>query len=160
MLIIVPNVLHSPKNAFDFASIVIQALRLAAFITLPSLYFGLRNDKKEYNNADAERQALLSKKLAANASSSDESSNGYGTIEDDDSDTADNTSEAGSEDSWIAEQQKTKELIAKRLKQDGNWFTYAKGFTVRLLPATFQNVLNMYRYSFHIFGHFTVRHCK
>ena len=159
-LIIVQNVMQGPKNAFDFASIVIQALRITAFITLPSLYFGLRNDKKEYDNADAERQALLSKKLSTNTSGSDESGNNYGTLEDDDedSDTADNTSEAGSEDSWIAEQQKTKELIAKRLKQDGNWFTYAKGFTVGLRSKTGRDVPNKCRYSFRIFGHFTARH--
>lgn len=135
VLIIVSNVLHGPKNAFDLACIVIQTIRIAAFIILPSLYFGLRNNKKQYDNADAERQALLSKKLFVNVSGSDESGNGYGTVEDgnEDSDTADSASEAGSEDSWIAEQQKTKDLIAKRLKQDGNWFTYAKGFTASLL---------------------------
>lgn len=132
LLLVIPNVLHGPKNISDYVCIVIQTLRVTAFISLPILFFGLRNDKEKYDNADAERQALLSKKLSAKASSSDESSTDYGTIEgeDEDSDTADNVSEAGSEDSWIAEQQKTKDLIAKRLKQDGNWFTYAKGFTV------------------------------
>ena len=140
VLIVVPNVLQGPNDAFDFACIVIQAFRIAAFVTLPSLYFGLRNDKKEYDNADAERQALLSKKLAAKGSSSDDSGNDYGTIEDENHD-SDTASEAGSEDSWIAEQQKTKDLIAKRLKQDGNWFTYAKGFTVSLPPVIDKDVL-------------------
>jgi hypothetical protein len=85
----------------------------------------LRNDEKEYDNSDAERQALLSKKLSAKPGSE----NSYGTASSD-SDTAENASEADSEDSWVAEQRKAQEKIAKRLAQDGNWFTYAKGFSV------------------------------
>lgn len=136
VLAVVPNVFKPPKSAFDYTFIVIQGLRICIFIILPSLYFGLRNDKKEYDNCDAERQTLLAKKLAPNASSSDNitaNGSGYGATTDanaQESDTADNASDAGSEDSWLAEQRKAQEMIEKRLQQDGNWFTYAKGFTV------------------------------
>jgi len=111
---------------------VLQGLRVGAFITLPCLYFGLRNDDKEYDNSDAERQALLNKKLSGKLSASGDvgaGTNGYGATnqEQDNTDTA---SEAGSDDSYLDEQQKKQALIEKRLKQDGNWFTYAKGFTV------------------------------
>lgn len=134
----VPNVFGPPKSPYDYAVIVIQGLRVCIFTILPSLYFGLRNDKKEYDNCDAERQTLLAKKLAPKASSSDNTTangngNGYGATTDanaQESDTADNASDAGSEDSWLAEQRKAQEMIDKRLQQDGNWFTYAKGFTV------------------------------
>jgi hypothetical protein len=119
----------------DFIFITIQALRICSFIALISLYFGLRNDEKTYDNADAERQSLLRKKLAPKPLSSEDSTtngNGYGTTAENNnqSETADDVSEAGSEDSWLAEQRKAQDLIAKRLNQDGNWFTYAKGFTV------------------------------
>ncbi len=119
-------------------------MRIGIFIVLPSLYFGLRNDEKEYDNCDAERQSLLRKKLAPKVSGSDNTAtdgNGYGGTTDgnaQESDTADNASDAGSEDSWLAEQRKAQELIDKRLKQDGNWFTYAKGFTVSSL-VTLEN---------------------
>jgi hypothetical protein len=135
-LVVVPNVFEPPKSPFEFVIIVIQGLRICIFITLPSLYFGLRNDKKEYDNCDAERQSLLRKKLALKASSSENGAangNGYGGTTDanaQESDTTDNASDAGSEDSWLAEQRKAQEMIDKRLQQDGNWFTYAKGFTV------------------------------
>lgn len=110
-----------------------EGLRICTFVILPCLYFGLRNDKKEYDNADAERQSLLRKKVAPKPSSSEDSTvsgNGYGSTSAQESDTAEEASEAESEDSWLAEQRKAQELIAKRLKQDGNWFTYAKGFAV------------------------------
>jgi hypothetical protein len=103
---------------------------------LPSLYFGLRNDKKEYDNCDAERQSLLRKKLAPKAASSDNTTangKGYGATTDANSqgsETAENSSDAASEDSYLAAQRKAQERIDKRLEQEGNWFTYAKGFTV------------------------------
>ena len=136
VLAVVPNVFRRPNCVYDYVVIAIQGLRICIFVILPSLYFGLRNDKKEYDNCDAERQTLLAKKLAPRAGSSDDTAangNGYGATTDanaQESDTADNASDAGSEDSWLAEQRKAQELIDKRLQQDGNWFTYAKGFTV------------------------------
>jgi hypothetical protein len=142
VLIVVVNVFHPPKSPFDFVFIVEQVLRISTFIILLSLYFGLRNDKKQYDNADAERQSLLRKKVASKQSSSEESvasANGYGGTTDSntqESDTAAEASDAGSEDSWLADQRKAQEMIANRLKQDGNWFTYAKGFTVSWLAQT------------------------
>lgn len=132
ILVVGNNWLHQPKSPFDFVYIVEQSLRICTFAALLSLYFGLRNDTKRYDNADAERQSLLRKKLAPAPSGSEES-NGYGTTTDTngaESETAAEDTEE--EDSWLAEQRKAKELIAKRLQQDGNWFTYAKGFTVSL----------------------------
>ncbi|KAG9248021.1 hypothetical protein BJ878DRAFT_532224 [Calycina marina] len=120
-----------PSSMFELVCIIIQSLRAGAFVALPMICLGLRgNISRPYDNADAERQALLSKRLASNTASSDE--NGYGSIETEDSDTADNTSEAGSEDSWIAREQQSKDAIAKRLKENGNWFTYLNGFMIFL----------------------------
>jgi hypothetical protein len=134
-LLVVTNIFDHPESVYDFLFIGIQTLRIVLFIILISLYFGLRNDKKEYDNADAERQSLLRKKLAPKPGSS-ESANGneYGatttTTENvGDANTADNASDT-SEDSWVAERRRGLEKVAERLKQDGNWFTYAKGFAV------------------------------
>jgi hypothetical protein len=168
VLAVVPNVFRPPKSPFDYAVIVIQSLRICIFMTLPSLYFGLRNDQKEYDNCDAERQSLLRKKLAPKASSSDNTranGNGYGATTDanaQESDTADNASDAGSEDSWLAEQRKAQEMIDKRLQQDGNWFTYAKGFTVSsaMQLKKRQPLIHDPRYFFRICGHFTAKLCS
>ena len=130
LLVWAHNWLHPPTSAFDFINIVEQSLRICTFLTLLALYFTLRNDPKQYDNTDAESQSLLRKKLAPESSGAGEP-NGYGATTDTngaESETAAEDTEE--EDSWLAEQRKAKELIAKRLKQDGNWFTYAKGFTV------------------------------
>lgn len=131
-LLLMSSLYKRPETAFDFLLVVIQSLRIVAFIVLPSLYFGLRNGIKVYDSDDAERQSLLAKKLAPNQSNL-ENGNGYGGTTDDStqqSETADDASDAGSEDSWLGEQRKAQELIAKRLENDGNWWTYAKGFSV------------------------------
>ena len=84
-------------------------------------------------NANHFCEKKLAPKPSGSPQGSVENGNGYGATAADtsvQSETADDASEAGSEDSWLAEQRKAQELIAKRLQQDGNWFTYAKGFTV------------------------------
>lgn len=141
LLLVVPNVFDPPNKSFDFATLAVQILRTSCFIILPSLYFGLRNDNKLYEDSDVERQSLLQKKLGKKplSEASTLNGNGYGTTTENsqDSDTADNSSDA-SEDSWLASQRKAQAKIDKRLEQDGNWFTYAKGFTVSLsrVPTT------------------------
>ncbi|KAG0649532.1 Adenosinetriphosphatase [Hyphodiscus hymeniophilus] len=128
-LLVVPNIFDRPSLAFEFVVIAIQALRIATFIIVTALYFGLRNSEKQYENLDAERQSLLRKKLAPKQGLGDstKTGNGYGaTI----TDTTDDASEPASEDSWVADRRKAQEKIATRLKQDGNWFTYAKGFAI------------------------------
>lgn len=160
VLLIVPKVLAHPKGSFDFVFFVIETLRVLAFAILLILYFCLRNDEKEYDNNDAERQSLLRKKLAKKSSSSDRSvTNGkdYGTTGDtstEGSETATNTSQAESEDSYLADQKKAMDMITKRLEQDGDWFTYAKGFTVRGVSAfaSLLFLLTSCRYSFLTFG--------
>lgn len=168
VLIVVPNIYNRPKDVFGFAILVIQALRLFGFISLPALYFGLRNDHKEYASSDVERQSLLRKKLGQKAGNSSETTlngNGYGTTADttsQDSDTAEeNSSDTDSEDSWLAEQRKAQKKIDKRLEQDGNWYTYAKGFMVGRLQcrAELSNV-NIPRSSSRTFGPTTIGICS
>lgn len=137
-IVLCSYVLRRPQTAFDYILLVEQTLRACIFATLIGLYFGLRNDKKRYDNVDAERQSLLRKKVApqqlGNSSTANgtENGSGYGTTDTaaTESDTAAESEAAVEEDSWLAEQRKAQEAISKRLKQDGNWFTYAKGFTV------------------------------
>jgi hypothetical protein len=107
----------------------------------------------------------LAKKLAPKASGSDETAangNGYGATTDanaQESDTADNASDAGSEDSWLAEQRKAQEMIDKRLQQDGNWFKYAKGFIVSSNYGSESLITadSWFRYFFLTCGHSTAK---
>ncbi|RDL42197.1 p-loop containing nucleoside triphosphate hydrolase [Venustampulla echinocandica] len=121
-LLVVPNSIIPPTKTFEFIDIVIQALRICTFLVLVFLYFGLYNGQKEHSNGDPERQSLLGKKLVGSEDSAN--GKGYGTTTDNSTSTTTDT------DSWIIRQNKAEELIQKRLKEDGNWFTYAKGFTV------------------------------
>jgi hypothetical protein len=140
ILLVVPNIFSPPQTPSDFVILVIQVIRVCHFIVLPALYFGLRNDEKKYDGSDAERQSLLGKKLAAKGPNSKAAAangdGGYGSTADansQDDDSADKTSDADSEDSWLASERKSREKIDKRLEQDGNWFTYAKGFAVSII---------------------------
>lgn len=141
-LAIVSKVVRGPPTtSYQIVAVVIQVIRICLFLTLPTLYFGLRNDREKYVDGDAERQSLLSKKLAAKASSTEESmaaAKGYGTTSDSGSESVSDTE---SEDSWVAQQRATQDKIAQRLKQEGNWFTYAKGFLVSQLESD-QNILH------------------
>lgn len=126
-----------PKASYDLVVTIIQSARVVLFVILPLTYFGLRNDNKEYDNADAERQSLLRKKLAPKPGSSEDSAtntNGYGgteTNQESETTTANNSDGDDDEDYWAKQDREAQELIDKRLQQDGNWFTYAKGFSVR-----------------------------
>jgi hypothetical protein len=133
-LLIIHNAHHYPTSTNDLTFIAIQVLRLSMFLMLAFLYFGLRNDKKDYAGGDLERQSLLGKHLCRSASSAESVSNdntrstptnasSQGSVTTQDND-------ATSDDVWLARERKIKEQIQKRLKQDGNWFAYVKGFSV------------------------------
>lgn len=156
VLLALGNVAHRPASASDYIVMIIQASRIGIFAMLPMLYFGLRNDGKQYDNIDAERQSLLRKRLAPKASGSGDTTpngngngssnghtngngNGYGTTANASAQESDSDSESDSgtnenEDRWVKREREAKKLMRKRLKQDGNWFTYAKGFAVRTAP--------------------------
>jgi hypothetical protein len=167
-LFILLCITRSPVDAFDYITIVIRVLRIGAFILLPALYFGFRNDKKQYDNSDAERQSLLRKKLAPKPSSSEDSTlngngtangngngngHGYGTTTDAAAEDSDSEADPN-EDRWVKEERRAKKLMMKRLKQDGNWFTYAKGFMVSMARCpTCRYYADLYsRFSSHMFG--------
>lgn len=138
-LIIFPNLFSSPTNsAFDYVLITIQAARILNFVALPIVYFYFRGDEKAHDTNDAERQSLLQKNTVLSSSeSSTLNGNGYGTTDDatsqdaQDVDVSDAAS-VTSEDSYLERQRKSKEAVAKRLQEDGNWWTYIKGFSVGL----------------------------
>lgn len=118
----------------DLAFIAIQGLRLCCFVALPFLYFGFRGDTNNYTSSDPEQQSLLRINLSSSTSCMESAGDNmtYGTAPVADSQDSASVEDdaATSEDEWLAKRRKAKERIFNRLKQDGNWFTYVKGFSV------------------------------
>jgi hypothetical protein len=138
-LLMMRNMVHLPFDHFDYFSISIYGLRIVALFALPCVYISLRNGKRKYDNDDEERQSLIRKTLIPNAFSSDENEadeNSYGTTATNgtaDSKTKDKKKDDddSESDSYLDGQEAAKKRIHKRLENDGNWWTYAKGFSVR-----------------------------
>jgi hypothetical protein len=124
-LVTIHNTIRALHTSPDYVCIAIQMIRLTFLIALLTVYFCLRKGGKGGDNNDEENQPLLNKKTAANVPGSVER---YGGVSNADSTTK--TSDIVSQDSYLAREQKAKDLITKRLQHDGNWFTYTKGFTV------------------------------
>jgi hypothetical protein len=131
MAILVEPVLlisNSPLSSIsmnDLAFLAIQGLRFCLFLTLPFLYFGLRNDTNNYASSDPEQQSLLRINLSSNTLCTESP-----TADSQYSVSVEDETAATSEDEWLVKRRKAKERILKRLKQDGNWLTYIKGFSV------------------------------
>lgn len=168
-LLVGPSVLRRPVDAFDFISISLQSLRVCNFILLPCVYVAACNREETYENNDAERQSLLRNELAPKPSGSEESgqsANEYGAT----TNSSDNGSkkkteeEEASEDSVWKKQREAEEKIAKRLKADGNWWTYCKGFFVSIsYPVCAAPDISIYminRSSSHTSGLSTARFCS
>jgi hypothetical protein len=144
ILLATPCVLRKPAGAFDFISISVQSLRVCSLSVLLCLYLVLRNLQNVHDNDDAERQSLLRADGPPKLSSSEESGqnpNSYGAITNSSSnDAAKNADEEGSkkktdeeDNEYFKERREDEERLAKRLKEGGNWWTYAKAFAVSVL---------------------------
>jgi len=107
-----------------------HVLRISIFALSAVIYFGAKIFSRVHKPCDTEQQALLGNqpggKLTSTASG-DYGSTNTATIE---SGVATKSSGGTEEGPWSAAERKTREAIAKRLKQDGNWFIYTKAFTV------------------------------
>lgn len=139
VLLIIQSASHYPTSLADLSCVAIQGLRMGTFLVLTFLYFGLPHNKKDCTSGDPEQQPLLRKSLGSISSSGGLAANGNTYVSTTDAtaqdlDTAEDC-EAVSEDVWLAEEQEAKDKMLKRLKHDGNWFTYVKGFSVRGLPS-------------------------
>jgi len=137
ILFILPNITSRTYGVFELISLSIQCLRISAILALLCIYLGLRTSKESYGDGDAERQALIRKTLAPKQSRADniaDSGNGYGAVSN--TETIDATSKSDdfddSDDEFFRGSNKAKERVQRRLENDGNWWTYVKGFSVRL----------------------------
>lgn len=137
LLILLGHPAGHPRSIFGFLALSLQLGRLILLVTLFGIYLLPRIGQQGHRSNDEERQALFRKKSDSKCSDSTEDHAkvdiDYGTTaiaaECEESDVA---SDVGSEDSWIAGRKKASKRAAERLKNDGNWWTYAKGFSVSM----------------------------
>lgn len=139
-MILMPNYSRHPVSATDFGFIIIQSLRLTLLIVLILLYMVPCSESTAFAASDPERQPLLGKILRSKATITRFATDGntYRTNPsqtDSQATDATKSNDSVTEDPWIMKERKAKEMIMKRLKQDGNWVTYIKGFSVRQTRA-------------------------
>ncbi len=144
----------SPLSFLDIFDISTAAARYLAVILAFAFYFEGSYSSRQEKGTDSERQSLLKANgHASHDSDSDDRSettrqNGYGTTSDAASDGSQSTSDTdASTDSnqssdtdeddnpYERRQRKASEQMEKRLKEKGNWVTYAKSFLVSQRPA-------------------------
>ncbi|EFZ03221.2 ABC transporter [Metarhizium robertsii ARSEF 23] len=98
--------------------LVLTILRCVLLLVLVFWAFFWRCVQAIHHRSDEEHQPLLAD--AANGTPS-----GYGSTSDTEA-----ASDEEAEYNWERREREAKEIMEKRLKEGGNWFTYAKGFMV------------------------------
>jgi hypothetical protein len=135
-------------------NMVAVASRCTTFAAAVVVYFTISYRDSRENGTDAERQTLLNKASQVPASTAESDSengqsSGYGSTAatsdastDVSTDATDDTDASRSpvtetpESPWERRERQANEQMEKRLKEKGNWFTYAKSFLVSAsLPA-------------------------
>jgi hypothetical protein len=124
----------------EFLDIGIVAVRYFAFALATVFYFeGGWNAKKE-KGTDSERQGLLGADGQSGdgnglkADQANDQQNGYGTNANSTTESSGDGNQTATterpESPWERRQREAREQMEKRLKEKGNWFTYAKSFLV------------------------------
>jgi hypothetical protein len=122
---------------FDIATIA--ARYLAIILGLGFFFEGNRASRQE-KGTDSERQSLLKTNgHASHDSDSDDRSegaqqNGYGATSDSSTDSNQSSDTDDDENPYERRQRQASEKMEKRLKEKGNWVTYAKSFMVSRQP--------------------------
>jgi len=132
-----PLVYHRPTSSADLAQLALAAFRISLLLSLLFLLFGRRYPRARHNPSDEESQPLLASRHAQDSSEDSgrtQSSGKYGSF----STKGDSNAavESASDTDWEAKdkkkEQEARNRVADRLRNDGNWWTYATGFSVRV----------------------------
>lgn len=138
---------HQPLTSVQYLEISTATARYASFLLVLLLFFGLSRGAGEEASKDAERQPLIPKDgnpetSGAGPESEGQQSGGYGAVTDGSKDTSQSEDASQSEDtpqsttagtaesSWERRERRANEQMEKRLKEKGNWISYAKSFLV------------------------------
>jgi hypothetical protein len=122
----------SPCTPVEVVDTLAIAIRYFCQVLIVSSYFYRRKDEVQDSGSDSERQSLLQKSSDSHGGvvdASDDADDTYGSTTYTSSNTmvspADNP-----ESPWERRERQANEQMEKRLKENGNWFTYAKSFLV------------------------------
>jgi hypothetical protein len=133
-----------PAGPLDYAGlfdISTVAVRYLSIILALAFYFEGYRSSREEKCTDSERQSLLKTNgHTGNASDSEDQSEGsqqgsYGATSDASTDDSQSSDTDGDENPYERRQRQASEQMEKRLKEKGNWVTYAKSFVVRTEPV-------------------------
>lgn len=132
VLLTMSAVYHRPTVRFGFVRLGVEAFRICLLTSLLLLLFGGKCTGSRYNQADEENQPLLASshiQASSEDSGTTPCSAHYGS-------TSTGGSGAGGTD-WDAKdkerERRARKRVEDRLRDDGNWWTYAKGFSVNSL---------------------------
>lgn len=126
-------------DIFDISTV---AARYLAVILVLAFYFEGSCSARKEKGTDAERQSLLKTNGHADSHSNGDQPNGYGATSDASTDGNQSSDTDGSTDGnqssdtdddenpYERRQRQASEQMEKRLKEKGNWVTYAKSFMV------------------------------
>jgi len=132
------SLLARPSQTFTYFDIVnfsTVASRYLAFVLSLALYVQTTCITTRERSNDTERQSLLKTNRHANPEDSDDQTdaseqNGYGSTSDASTDASQTTATEEAETPWQKRERKASEQMEKRLREKGNWVTYAKSFLV------------------------------
>jgi hypothetical protein len=130
-----------PPKFIDLFNLLALAVRFLAVILAVVFYLEGNRHAREEKGTDSERQSLLKTNgHASHDSDSDESNgtqqNGYGATSDGSTDSNQSSSDTDDDENpYERRQREASEQMEKRLKEKGNWVTYAKSFRVRHPPV-------------------------
>lgn len=131
-----PTVPFKFTDYFDIAAFAIRYLSI--ILTLFLYFFGSHSSQPE-KGTDSERQSLLKANGHASHDSDSEERNdstqensSYGTSSESSTDSNQSSDTEDDENPYAKRQRQASEQMEKRLKEKGNWVTYAKSFKVRL----------------------------
>lgn len=148
-----------PPSIAEILDMSAVASRYLAVVFAWGFYFEGTRTARHEKGTDSERQSLLKANGNGNGngnachdSDSDEQSegtaqqNGYGTTSDASTEATDSNQSSDTENDddnpYERRQRKASEQMEKRLKEKGNWVTYAKSFLVRVRLPRQRNLVN------------------
>ncbi|KAH6648571.1 hypothetical protein BKA67DRAFT_522831 [Truncatella angustata] len=112
--------------SFDIAIIVIRYVIVLAVI----LVYFLGRQKYRPDGTDEETSPLLPKTGQRTENVDETADSGYGTGNNSENDTDATNSPTDPESPWERRQRLAREQMEKRLKSEGSWIAYAKGFSI------------------------------
>lgn len=137
-----------PFTVSETAQLCVVVSRYLAITLLVATYFSSRDAAKPNETVDSEQQPLIPKNNNGTPAEALDDSEGYGSTAENSSSSSstaaegvdsssssttaknDTNTESDSESPWERRERKAHEEMEKRLKENGNWFEYAKRFLV------------------------------